>query len=59
MNYSYSGANIEKIEKFREYGTYMKYYTSAGADSDWTNVADNALDSAYLEFPEIEIDDME
>lgn len=54
LDYSYSGTNAERMEKYMEYGTYVKCYTDAGADIDWYAVDDNVLGYSFLEFSETE-----
>ncbi len=53
--YTYETGLIRRAEKFNEYGVYMKRFTDAGEDADWTQVLDNPIGFSTLEYAEDEL----
>jgi hypothetical protein len=45
-------SNIDKAQKFKEYGVYIKYSIDDGVDNIWNTISDNTLGYSSLEFSE-------
>ncbi len=48
--YTYSGVNKVKEEFYRNYGTYIRNYSTAGADTNWDTTADNVFSNSSLTY---------
>ncbi|MBN2040175.1 MAG: chitobiase/beta-hexosaminidase C-terminal domain-containing protein [Spirochaetes bacterium] len=52
--YTITGSTVNKIEKYREYGTYMIFFNDDGDDDTWETIAGNGIGYSVLEFPELD-----